>query len=234
VTQHPDVGGLRGPRDAASPVMEPPRPTGRRRGRPNKGDLKEAAILDTAWRLLAEKPLTSVTIEELAAGAGISRSSFYFYFDSREAVVRALAARVSAELRETVLGAMHADLSARDAVSTMITRLLERWRLHAPLMRAMDVLAQSDPELRGFWSSVTDTVVMEAASVIDRLRATGAALRGPPSSLDLAWALTHMYWRAGQQATLDAKTTDNDDELVETLTIITLRAIYGTSELAAG
>jgi AcrR family transcriptional regulator len=96
-------------------------PASRRRGGPSKGDLKEAAILDTAWRLLAEKPFTGVTIEELAAGAGISRSSFYFYFDSRDAVIRALAARVSTELRDTVVGAMRSDLSARQAISSMIT-----------------------------------------------------------------------------------------------------------------
>jgi len=210
-------------------VIESANPAGRRRGLPSKGDLKEAAILDTAWHLLAEKPVTAITIEELAAGAGISRSSFYFYFDSRDAVVRALAARVSDELRDTVVGAMNSDLSAREAVSAVITGLLERWRLHGPLMRAMDVLAQSDPGLRSFWSAVTDTVVREAAFVIDRLRTTGAALSGPPSSLDLAWALTHMYWRAGQQASLDPATPRGDDQLVETLTIITLRAIFGTS-----
>ena len=33
-------------------------------------ELEEAAILDTAWRLLAEKPVTAVTIEELAARCG--------------------------------------------------------------------------------------------------------------------------------------------------------------------
>jgi AcrR family transcriptional regulator len=211
-----------------SSAIEPNGPAGRRRGGPRKGDLKEAAILDTAWRLLAEKPVTAVTIEELAAGAGISRSSFYFYFDSRDAVVRALAARMSTELRETVVGAMKSDVPAGDAIRAVIAGLMERWRLHGPLMRAMDVLAQSDPESRSFWSQVTDAVVMEAAAVIDRLRATGTALCGPPTSLDLAWALTHMYWRAGQQASLGSGTTHNDDQLVETLTIITLRAIYGT------
>jgi hypothetical protein len=38
-----------------------------------------------------------------------------------------------------------------------------------------------------------------------------------------------MYWRAGQQASLDPATPRGDDQLVETLTIITLRAIFGTS-----
>ena len=84
-------------------MIESANPAGRRRGRPSKGDLKEAAILDTAWHLLAEKPVTAITIEELAAGAGISRSSFYFYFDSRDAVVRALAAAGGGRGRPTEL-----------------------------------------------------------------------------------------------------------------------------------
>jgi len=172
--------------------------------------------------------MTGITIEELAAGAGISRSSFYFYFDSRDAIIRALVARVSSELGAAVVGVMRSDLNAREAVSAMIRGLLERWRANAPLLRAMDVMAQSDPELRDFWSMVTDAVVEEAAAVIDRHRTAGQALGGPPSSLDLAWALTHMYWRAGQQASLDPPSPEDHERLVETLTIITLRAIYGT------
>lgn len=215
-------------------AVESSNSAGRRRVGPSKGDLKEAAILDTAWHLLAEKSVTAITIEELAAGAAISRSSFYFYFDSRDAVIRALAVRVATDLGGTVLGAIKSDLGARHAISTVITGLLERWRLNGPLLRAMDVQAQSDPELRTFWSVATEGVVTEAAAVIDGLRTTGAALSGPPSSLDLAWALTHMYWRAGQQASLDPMTTQDDARLVETLTVITLRAIYGASDVDHG
>jgi hypothetical protein len=96
-------------------------------------------------------------------------------------------------------------------------------------MRTMDVLVQSDSELRHFWHGVTASVVTEASAVIERLRAVGTALEGPPASLDLAWALTHMYWRAGQQVSLDAGSAEEDARLVETLTVISLRAIYGTT-----
>ena len=69
----------------------------RRRGA-RKGDQTEQAILDTAERLLGERPLAAIGIDELAAGAGISRPSFYFYFESRETVLRALAERIADEL----------------------------------------------------------------------------------------------------------------------------------------
>lgn len=74
---------------------------GRRRG-PSKGDRTEAAILDVAWGLLPEKPLSSITISDLAQGAGISRSSFYFYFESKDAVVLALAQRVGEDIRAKI------------------------------------------------------------------------------------------------------------------------------------
>jgi AcrR family transcriptional regulator len=202
----------------------------RRRQGPSKGDLKEAAILNAAWRLLAEKPMTSITIDELAAGAGISRSSFYFYFDSRDAVIRALADRTAMELGDTVLGAMGSRLPAREAIGTMIGRLLARWRSDGPLMRAMDSLAEHDPALRQFWSNVTRDVVAECATGIERERAGGRAPAGPPTALDLAWALTHMYWRAGHQTSLRPASAAEDERLVETLTIVTLRAIYATAD----
>jgi AcrR family transcriptional regulator len=171
--------------------------------------------------------MTSITIDELAAGADISRSSFYFYFDSRDAVIRALADRTSSELSDAVVGVMRSHAGAHEAISTMIRGLLSRWRANGPLMRAMDILAQDDPELGDFWTGVTGSIVAESAGGIEQLRAQGLALAGPPSALDLAWALTHMYWRAGQQASLRPESAPDDDRLVETLTVITLRAIFG-------
>src|ERR1700754_3961139 len=66
---------------------------GRRSSRPS-GDDREAAILRTAERLLEEKPLTEVSVDDLAKGAGISRPTFYFYFPSRDAVVMTIIERM--------------------------------------------------------------------------------------------------------------------------------------------
>jgi TetR/AcrR family transcriptional regulator, ethionamide resistance regulator len=202
-----------------------PLTTGRRRRGPTKGDLKEAAILDTAWRLLAEKPMASITIDELAAGAGISRSSFYFYFTSRDEVIRALARRITGELNEAVLAPMRTDRPVREVITAVITNLLARWRIHGPVLRAMDSLSEDDSELWAFWASISGSAVAEFASAIDRERALGRAPEGPPSSVDLVWGLTHLYWRAGRQLSLGAGSSD-EAALVETLTIMTIRTIY--------
>ncbi|HEX3794840.1 MAG TPA: TetR/AcrR family transcriptional regulator [Acidimicrobiales bacterium] len=202
-------------------------PTRRRREGPSKGDLKKDAILDTAWQLLGTKPMTAITIDELSTGAGISRSSFYFYFDSRAAVIRALADRTSVELSQSIRTALTAATSPHDAITALNRTLLARWRANGPLMRAMDVLAENDDELRAFWRGVTDDVVRAGAQSIEDERAAGRALPGPPSAMDLAVALTNMYWRSGQQASLEPGSEKDDEHLIETLTAITLRAIYG-------
>jgi AcrR family transcriptional regulator len=211
------------PAPTSSPTLTPRR---RRQG-PSKGDLKEAAILDTAWRLLGQKPISAITVDELASGAGISRSTFYFYFDGRDAVIRALAGRTSSELERTILAVLEAGRPDRASIAAMIRNLLAHWQANGWLLRAMDTMAQHDDELRAFWTGITERVVGHMAAGIDRERASGAALPGPPDSLDLAWALTDMYWRAAQQASLDPPSKQKDQRLVETLTIVTLRALYG-------
>src|SRR3954454_18377559 len=84
---------------------------GRRSARPT-GDDREAAILATAEQLLGERPLTEVSVDDLARGAGISRPTFYFYFRSRDAVLLTLLDRVVAEA-DAASAAAFATVSAR-------------------------------------------------------------------------------------------------------------------------
>jgi len=89
---------------AQLPAPAKARPSRGRRGSRPSGDDRELAILATAERLLAERPLSDISIDELARGAGISRPTFYFYFSSKEAVLLSLLDRVVAEADEAAFG----------------------------------------------------------------------------------------------------------------------------------
>ena len=47
----------------------------------------EEAILETAWRLVAERGLPAVTMSEIAREAGIGRATLYKYFPDVEAIL---------------------------------------------------------------------------------------------------------------------------------------------------
>src|SRR5687768_6132105 len=70
-----------------------------RRMRRTTGDERERAILVTAERLLEERALHEISVDDLARGAGISRPTFYFYFSSKEAVLLTLLDRMVEEAR---------------------------------------------------------------------------------------------------------------------------------------
>jgi AcrR family transcriptional regulator len=203
---------------------------GRRRGR-SKGDLKEQAILDTAWRLLADKPLSAISIEDLAKGAGISRPTFYFYFDSREAVVRALGDVVRSRLQDALVEpAGSPDTGALDYLRSRLRTYVGVWLDQGPVLRAMVPLYETDPELRAFWDGVTDRFVAAFAAGIEAERTAGRALPGPPTAEDLARALVAMFWRSGYELSLRPpdQRADEAERLVETLAQINHRAIYGS------
>src|ERR1700747_1577098 len=82
-------------------------PRGRRSTRPS-GDDRELAILSTAERLLQERPLSDISVDDLAKGAGLSRPTFYFYFPSKDAVLFTLVERVIVEA-DSALEAMAAN-----------------------------------------------------------------------------------------------------------------------------
>lgn len=191
-----------------------------RRG-PSKGDRREAAILDTARRLLAEQPLSAITVDQLAKGAGLSRSTFYFYFDSRDTVVYTLVADSLTELAD-IMNDLVPPLPA--AFRRAIARYLERWQQHGPLLRAFGS-TDRDARVEHAWADTHSRIRDQLGGLIDAERAAGRAPDGP-DALFLADALLAMMWRAGYEHSLAAGA--DVDIKVDTLTTVFTRSIWCT------
>ena len=58
-----------------------------------KGDLKRAQILDAAEQLFFEKGYDRTSVQDILDVLGMSKGGFYHYFDSKEAVLRAVSER---------------------------------------------------------------------------------------------------------------------------------------------
>ena len=208
------------------------RAASRRRGSLSKGDRREQAILDGARELLQTQPIDRLTVDALASAAGISRSSFYFYFDSKQAVLVAL---LGGLWQEQATLADRGWLSAsgpeehllRDAVATSV----RMWREHGPLLRHAMLSEDPDPAILAFRTRIMSGYVERASARIRRDQAAGLTPTGPPDPENLA-AMTYYV----ELTTLASATTgpgatfgpDADAYLIDSLTNVRLRMLYGT------
>src|SRR5436309_10811488 len=120
-----------------------------RRRRPRKGDLKEEAILSAAERLLSEKALSDISIDELARGAEISRPAFYFYFGSKDAVLQALVERIAEAAYNASVWFSGSD-DPEEAIREGIAAGAKLWQEHGPVLRAVVQTWEMDPAVSPF------------------------------------------------------------------------------------
>lgn len=203
-------------------------PRGRRTPRAS-GDERERAILATAERLLEERPLSEISVEDLARGAGISRPTFYFYFPSKDAVLLTLVDRMVAE------GAA----SREEALAKLAEEPRAGWRM--ALQASFDAfgsrrgvslaaaeLRATNADARKVWSQVMEGWVGDVTEIIEAERARGVAPAGLPAR-DLAIALLQMNERAQYATFAGEKPSLAEDRILDTLVDIWVRAIYGTA-----
>lgn len=201
-------------------------PRGRRTARPS-GDERELAILATAERLLEDRPLADISVDDLAKGAGISRPTFYFYFPSKEAVLLTLLDRVVNQA-DSALQALAARLETRrdDMWRTGINVFVQTFGSHRAVIRGGQGVRAINAEARQLWSTFMQKWIAHTASIIEAERERGAAPETLPA-LDLATALNLMNERALSASFLAEEPSVPEANVLDTLVHIWVSAIYG-------
>ncbi len=133
-------------------------------------------------------PLSEVTTDQLAAGAGLSRSSFYFYFSSKQAVlaalVQALAQDLASHHNRWLSGTGRDDDAQREANRHMARvwrehgALLEQARAQAAASRGADGGSSDYDEVVAALDESRHRFVTRFAARVARDRAAGAAPAG--------------------------------------------------------
>jgi AcrR family transcriptional regulator len=102
-------------------------------------DDRRDELLDAAATLLADGGVTAVTMESVAAEAGVSRPLVYKHFANREELVAELWRRESSYMDREVMAALAGvddfESIVRTSVETIIDVLQRRGRNFAPLIR---------------------------------------------------------------------------------------------------
>src|SRR5215218_11074355 len=201
-----------------------------RRGARVSGDDRERAILKTAERLLEEKPLSEISVDDLAKGAGISRPTFYFYFPSRDAVVLTIIERMIPAI--TAAGRQEAMALLPDDPRAGLTQVLKEiyetfWERKAVVIAAGE-LRVSNKEAQDLWTGIMESWISDATAIIEGERARGGALGGLPAR-DLATALVQMNERVQYASFLGESPALAKERAIEVCVVIWLRAIYGSA-----
>ncbi len=193
------------------------------------GDERERAILQTAERLLECRALAEISVDDLAQGAGISRSAFYFYFPSKDAVVLTLVDHVveqAGDVRDRTMEHLAADPLA--ALRSGIEGFYEVFGAHRPVIRAVTDLGATNAEARALWSQVMEGWVTHVSELIEGERTRGAAPSAVPTR-DLATALVQMNERVLHAIFIEETPAVREREVIDTLAHVWRNAIYGVA-----
>jgi len=213
---------------------KPPTSALKSRGRRSNhisGEDRERAILESAERLLEEKPLSEISVDDLAKGAGISRPTFYFYFPSRDAVVLTIIERMIPAItvagRENTLAMLLED--PRAGLKQTLVEIFATFKERKAVVLAAVELRANNEEAQGLWARIMESWVSDVAAIIEGERARGAAPEGTPAR-ELAIALVQMNERAQLGVLVSESPSLGEDRAIDVLVDIWLRAIYGTAD----
>lgn len=126
------------------------------------------AILAATERLLRDRPLHELSVGEIIAAAGVSRTSFYSHFDSKAAVIAHCLRRVLGEITlafEPVHVTEGDDLE--DAIRSSLGRWVQICERHGALLRAVSEEWSADERLGELWVSMLGEVAAGTSRLVD-------------------------------------------------------------------
>jgi AcrR family transcriptional regulator len=188
-----------------------------------------AMIMAATEQLLSEKRLEEITVLDVIERAGVSRASFYIYFESKYAPLAALAEDVADKLYNVYWAEyLGGDESPTLEVYTEHWRqTLDVWCEHRAVLVAAAAAWRADPTAIEGWHALWSRYVEDNEAFIERARARGEA----PPGLDartLAASLCWMSENALYLAFADAAPEFHDHgRLAEVQALIWHRAIFG-------
>jgi AcrR family transcriptional regulator len=188
------------------------------------------AIFDATERLLAEVPLSELSVAQIIAAAGISRATFYFYFSSKFAVLGGLLARVSDEIFDVVQPFVERQdsVAPEQALRDSLSEAVALWERHRPALRAIHEHWHATDQLRELWINVIRRFTAAIAAELERQRQEGLARHTIDSqavAATLLWSTVQCLYVAGLG--LDPSIPDEQAALPP-LTAVWRSALYGS------
>ena len=195
-------------------------------GREQRREQMERRLLDATERLMRDgASFTELSVDRLSGEAGISRASFYIYFEDKGHLLRRLARQVFGDLTDSARRWWSvAGRHDPDDVRMAMSRIIATYRRHQAVLVALNEMAAYDPLTGQTYRELLTGISEQFTHVIEDGQADGS-IRPELAARTTASALTWMVERACHQ-NLPTKPPDYDAELAATLAEIAWGALY--------
>ena len=169
---------------------------------------------------MQERPFASLSIEDLAATAGLPRPAFYFYFSSKDDVLLALLDRVITEA-DARFASLPSDFTPDPAAAwrRVIGTYVEVFTSHRAVAVATLGARLHNPQIDELWTSSMSAWVGFTSEAIEGERMRGAAPPGVDAR-DIAIAPRHPVRVSGHATVMRP-----DPERVVTPSGVTISAV---------
>ncbi|MBP2324495.1 AcrR family transcriptional regulator [Kibdelosporangium banguiense] len=196
-----------------------------RSSRRDRREAMERRVLAATEQLIQEGAgFTELSVEKLAAVAGISRSTFYVHFEDKSDLARRMTKTVLAEL-ETVSREWWstADSADREHLQTALTSIIDVYRRRGAAFTMVVEAAAYDASVAEEVRSQMQSIIEATRKAIELGQAAGVMRAVEPA--ETAAVLTWMVERAGYQL-VRMSDPDGDAKIVSVLTDVIFSTLY--------
>ena len=194
-----------------------------------RGDKQRHAIVQAVRELLEEKPFSELSVSTISDRAGVARSGFYFYFDSKYAVLAHLIGEANEELGE--LTHSFAPRGPEETPTAFAERMVRSaaavYAHNDPVMSACNAARHTDAEIREILDGYNEAVVAQIVPIVEAEIRNGTAdpITDDIHGLVRTLAATTAFTLSGESAFLGPG--HDMDAAVRILQKLWLRALWG-------
>jgi AcrR family transcriptional regulator len=199
------------------------------RGR-SRGDRQRDAIITAVRELLEEKPFADLSVSTISARAGVARSGFYFYFDSKYSVLAKIVSEAMEELDSLThnFAPREPDETPASFAQRMVGSAAAVFASNDPIMAACTIAQNTDAEIRDLMADFEDGVIAKIVGVVEQ--DTGAR----PISGDLAGLVRILVSTTALTLSRDSAFIGRDGDpqrAIEVVERMWLSALWGGGDL---
>jgi AcrR family transcriptional regulator len=179
--------------------------------------------------LLEERPFAELSVSTISLRAGVARSGFYFYFDSKYSVLAQILAEAAEELEELTqyFAPRQPGESPEQFAKRMVGSAAAVYAHNDPVMTACNAARHTDIEIRDLVEQQFEVMLREIVGVVEAEMKAGTA---NPISADLPTLIRTLAATTALMLTGDPLLVGHDSDVgrrVRVLEQMWLNALWG-------